>query len=144
MWTEEVRARLALPVDEWWSLMVKRAFEAKSSEAYQIKQDVDAALGEIQRLRVSLGDYANTLAEEANQHRDAKAEVQRLRQDLADIVENDEGKRGEVARLEAEVERLEGLILEVDNAYQQRGFPLVILSVESRRIRAALAGEGKP
>ena len=63
MWSEEVRARLALPVDEWWSLMVVRAFEAESSEAYQIKQDVDAALGEIERLRLALAlaeDRAHT------------------------------------------------------------------------------------
>jgi hypothetical protein len=56
VWSEEVRARLALPIDQWWSLMVKRAYEAKSSEAYQIKQDVDAALGEIERL-INLAGY---------------------------------------------------------------------------------------
>jgi ABC-type phosphate transport system auxiliary subunit len=150
MWTEEVRARLEELIagvpPEWLS---------------RNGADIRAALGEIERLKnweeaggEFLADRDSLRVELAKQ----MAEVERLRKQLEiesvdlDMVEELRTLRAEVerkhaalvaegedkARLAAEVERLEGLILEVDNAYQQRGFPLVILSVESRRIRAAL------
>jgi len=94
MWTEEVRARLALPIDEWWSLMVKRAFEAKSSEAYQIKGDVDAALGEIEAVNQVLDclcsqepcpkcGYGVTAACYGCALKAALAEIERLRELVA-------------------------------------------------------------
>jgi phage shock protein A len=107
VWTEEVRARLALPIAEWWSLYIKEAYFANTSEPYQIKQDIDAALGEIERLS----------------------------QDLADIVENDEGQRGEVARLSAEVERLRESEAKVAHIALARGEEIVARQAEEERLR---------
>jgi chromosome segregation ATPase len=102
MWSEEVRARLALPVEAWWSLMVRRAFEAKSSEAYQIKQEVNAALGELERLRAWEAGGQQFL-----QERDAlRAELERLRLDLTEACRGGAALARERNEALAEVSRL--------------------------------------
>lgn len=102
MWTEETKARLALPVDEWWSLMVKRAYEAGTGEAYQIKLDIDA---EIVRLEAEVAnrDEWRTIAEELRGKLD---KVTRLYNDIR--TERDALR--ETGREKAEAERDAALV----------------------------------
>jgi len=78
----ENRLRAAHDAGEWWSEIIKRAFDLKASEAFLAWSDCLALLDELERLRAALdsdkaGMYAAGLTLEA--------EVVRLRAALKDI-----------------------------------------------------------